>query len=39
MSVEVGSPVAGLAAALGEVPDPVFSQAMVGPGMAIKPSG
>ncbi|MER7080068.1 PTS system N-acetylglucosamine-specific IIA component, Glc family (TC 4.A.1.1.5) [Saccharopolyspora kobensis] len=39
MSVEVGSPVAGLATALGEVPDPVFSQAMVGPGMAIKPSG
>ncbi|GAA4618479.1 glucose PTS transporter subunit IIA [Saccharopolyspora hordei] len=39
MSVEVGSPVAGLATALTEVPDPVFSQAMVGPGVAVKPSG
>ncbi|GAA0522229.1 PTS glucose transporter subunit IIA [Saccharopolyspora subtropica] len=39
MSVEVGSPVEGLAAALSEVPDPVFSQAMVGPGVAVKPSG
>jgi PTS system N-acetylglucosamine-specific IIA component len=39
VSVEVGSPVAGLATALSEVPDPVFSQAMVGPGVAVKPSG
>lgn len=39
MSREVGSPVAGLAAALSEVPDPVFSQAMVGPGAAVKPHG
>ncbi|MGP4019991.1 PTS sugar transporter subunit IIA [Saccharopolyspora sp. 5N708] len=39
MSVEVGSPVAGLATALSEVPDPVFSQAMVGPGVAVQPSG
>lgn len=39
MSTEVGSPVAGLTAALSDVPDPVFSQAMVGPGLAIKPSG
>ncbi|GAB3279787.1 PTS sugar transporter subunit IIA [Parasphingorhabdus pacifica] len=37
MSVEVGSPVPGLAVALSEVPDPVFSQAMVGPGSAVKP--
>lgn len=37
MSTNVFSPVAGLAAPLGEVPDPVFSQAMVGPGVAIKP--
>lgn len=37
MSLEVGSPVAGLASALSEVPDPVFSQAMVGPGVAVKP--
>ncbi|MDR7303299.1 PTS sugar transporter subunit IIA [Haloactinomyces albus] len=39
MSIEVVSPVSGLAAPLGEVPDPVFSQAMVGPGMAVKPRG
>ncbi|RCW43881.1 PTS system N-acetylglucosamine-specific IIA component (Glc family) [Halopolyspora algeriensis] len=39
MSVEVVSPVSGLTAPLGEVPDPVFSQAMVGPGMAVKPRG
>lgn len=39
MSVEVVSPVSGLTAPLTEVPDPVFSQAMVGPGMAVKPQG
>ncbi|NYH76920.1 PTS system N-acetylglucosamine-specific IIA component [Actinopolyspora biskrensis] len=39
MSIRVVSPVAGLAAPLGEVPDPVFSQAMVGPGVAVKPNG
>lgn len=38
MSVEVRSPVTGLAAALADVPDPVFSQAMVGPGVAVKPA-
>ena len=38
MSIEVTSPVAGLAAALSDVPDPVFSQAMVGPGVAVKPT-
>ena len=37
MTVEVGSPVSGLAAPITEVPDPVFSQAMVGPGVAVKP--
>ncbi|MFD4638686.1 PTS glucose transporter subunit IIA [Lentzea sp. NPDC058436] len=37
MSVRVGSPVAGRAVALSEVPDPVFSQAMVGPGVAVEP--
>lgn len=37
MSVEVGSPVSGLAAPLTDVPDPVFSQAMIGPGVAVKP--
>ncbi|MEY8041703.1 PTS glucose transporter subunit IIA [Saccharopolyspora cebuensis] len=39
MSLEVGSPVEGLAAALSDVPDPVFSQAMVGPGVAVRPAG
>lgn len=39
MSTEIGSPVAGLTAPLSDVPDPVFSQAMVGPGMAVKPTG
>jgi PTS system glucose-specific IIA component len=37
VSVEVISPVGGLAAPLSEVPDPVFSQAMLGPGVAVKP--
>ncbi|GAA2802624.1 PTS glucose transporter subunit IIA [Saccharopolyspora taberi] len=39
MTLEVGSPVGGLAAPIAEVPDPVFSQAMVGPGVAVKPEG
>lgn len=39
MSAEIGSPVAGLTAPLADVPDPVFSQAMVGPGLAVKPTG
>ncbi|ASU79397.1 PTS glucose transporter subunit IIA [Actinopolyspora erythraea] len=39
MSVQVLSPVTGLTAPISEVPDPVFSQAMVGPGVAVKPSG
>jgi sugar PTS system EIIA component len=37
VSIEVVSPVGGLAAPLSEVPDPVFSQAMLGPGVAVKP--
>ncbi|WP_053733367.1 PTS glucose transporter subunit IIA [Nocardia sp. NRRL S-836] len=37
MSVRVGSPVAGRVVALSAVPDPVFSQAMVGPGVAVEP--
>ncbi|GLZ36089.1 PTS glucose transporter subunit IIA [Lentzea sp. NBRC 105346] len=37
MSLRVGSPVAGRVVALSEVPDPVFSQAMVGPGVAVEP--
>ena len=38
MSLSVVAPVAGRAMPLSEVPDPVFSAAMVGPGMAIDPS-
>ena len=38
MSVTVLSPVAGTAVALTEVPDPVFAEAMVGPGLAVQPS-
>lgn len=36
--MRVGSPVAGTVVALTEVPDPVFSDAMVGPGLAVQPS-
>lgn len=39
MTVRVLSPVGGLAAPISEVPDPVFSQAMVGPGVAVKTTG
>ena len=33
----VGAPLAGLAIALGDVPDLVFAEAMVGPGAAVDP--
>ncbi len=36
-SVVVGSPVAGRALALADVPDPVFAEALVGPGVAVDP--
>ncbi len=39
MSVVVGSPVDGRAGPLSGVDDPVFSQQMVGPGMAVTPGG
>lgn len=39
MNLRVGSPVAGTTAELARVPDPVFAQAMVGPGMAVWPAG
>ncbi len=39
MSLEVLSPVSGKTTAMTEVPDPVFAQAMVGPGLAVLPSG
>ncbi|CAL9397638.1 PTS glucose transporter subunit IIA [Saccharothrix sp. NPDC042600] len=37
MTVRVGSPVSGRVVPLSEVPDPVFAQAMVGPGIAVEP--
>ncbi|KAA9148837.1 PTS glucose transporter subunit IIA [Amycolatopsis acidicola] len=39
MSLVVTSPVAGKAGPMSEVPDPVFAQAMVGPGVAVEPAG
>jgi sugar PTS system EIIA component len=38
VSLRVSSPVAGEVAGLSAVPDPVFSQAMVGPGLAVRPA-
>ncbi|QGK69662.1 PTS glucose transporter subunit IIA [Allosaccharopolyspora coralli] len=37
MSVEVGSPVPGMVTPMSEVPDPVFAESMVGPGVAVTP--
>ncbi|HEV7907275.1 MAG TPA: PTS glucose transporter subunit IIA [Pseudonocardiaceae bacterium] len=37
MTLWVASPVTGRVVPLSEVPDPVFSQAMVGPGVAVEP--
>ncbi|PXY19202.1 PTS sugar transporter subunit IIA [Prauserella muralis] len=39
MTLSVQSPVAGTVAAMADVPDPVFAQAMVGPGIAVQPAG
>jgi len=39
VSLVVVSPVAGVAVAMTEVPDPVFAEAMVGPGLAVRPAG
>lgn len=39
MSLDILSPVAGKTVAMSEVPDPVFAQSMVGPGLAVQPSG
>ncbi|HVV20247.1 MAG TPA: PTS glucose transporter subunit IIA [Pseudonocardiaceae bacterium] len=38
MTVPVGSPVTGRVVPLTEVPDPVFAEAMVGPGVAVIPA-
>ncbi|GAB3009743.1 PTS sugar transporter subunit IIA [Saccharothrix stipae] len=37
MTLRVTSPVSGRVVPLTEVPDPVFAQAMVGPGVAVEP--
>jgi PTS system glucose-specific IIA component len=39
MTLTVGSPVPGRVVPLTEVPDPVFAEAMVGPGVAVLPVG
>jgi PTS system glucose-specific IIA component len=39
MSLEVRSPAAGRTVPLAEVPDQVFADAMVGPGLAVRPGG
>lgn len=39
MKIAVGSPVNGQVIPMAEVPDPVFAQAMVGPGAAVLASG
>lgn len=38
MTLRVSSPVTGSVVALSAVPDPVFAQAMVGPGVAVQPA-
>ncbi|MFE2753060.1 PTS glucose transporter subunit IIA [Actinosynnema sp. NPDC059335] len=37
MTLRVASPVSGRVVPLTDVPDPVFAQAMVGPGVAVEP--
>jgi sugar PTS system EIIA component len=37
VTLRVTSPVSGRVVPLSEVPDPVFAQAMVGPGLAVEP--
>jgi PTS system glucose-specific IIA component len=39
VTLDVQSPVAGTTIPLTDVPDPVFAQAMVGPGVAVRPEG
>ncbi|CAM2935437.1 PTS glucose transporter subunit IIA [Saccharomonospora xinjiangensis] len=39
MTLTVLSPVTGAMMPMAEVPDPVFAEAMVGPGVAVRPSG
>lgn len=37
MALQVAAPLAGMVVPLGDVPDPVFANALVGPGVAIDP--
>jgi sugar PTS system EIIA component len=37
VAVKVMAPIAGAVTTLAEVPDPVFAEALVGPGLAIRP--
>ena len=39
VTIEIGSPLAGTIVALSEVPDPVFAGGVMGPGVAIIPTG
>ncbi|SDS69124.1 PTS system N-acetylglucosamine-specific IIA component, Glc family [Paraoerskovia marina] len=39
MQVTIGSPLAGVVVPLATVPDPVFAQEIVGPGVAVEPEG
>ncbi len=39
MATEILSPLAGTVVALGDVPDPVFGKGIMGPGVAVEPSG
>jgi PTS system glucose-specific IIA component len=39
VTFDILSPVAGRVVPITEVPDPVFAQAMVGPGIAVQPAG
>ncbi|WP_158892150.1 PTS sugar transporter subunit IIA [Amycolatopsis anabasis] len=39
MSLTVQSPVPGKTVPMSEVPDPVFAESMVGPGLAVQPAG
>ncbi|NKQ53678.1 PTS glucose transporter subunit IIA [Amycolatopsis sp. K13G38] len=39
MSTTVASPATGAAVPMADVPDPVFAQSMVGPGVAVEPEG
>lgn len=39
VATEIASPLAGTVVPLGDVPDPVFGKGIMGPGVAIEPSG